>query len=193
MVDRDSVDELSSQVTSRATRAGLWMTVGAAVLFLSGLFAGLALSGRLMGQPVSPAPIASNPIAADPMPPPESPNTGCEPRRPDWLGKDLEPGSPEMLDAVARRVREILKLDAKQEKRVRSIIDKYHPRMEELRREFEPELRKLAVEALADLWPVLQDEQREHLGRILGRHGQWLIRSVTQPASAATSRAVPSE
>ena len=192
MVDHDNVDELSSQVTSRATRAGLWMTVGAAVLFLSGLFAGLALSGRLMGQPVSPAPTASNPIAADATTSPESPNDAREPRRPDWLNQDLEPGSPEMLDAVARRVREILKLDAKQEKRVRSIIDKYHPRMEELRREFEPALRKLAVEALADLWPVLQAEQREHLSRVLGRQGQWLIRSVTQPA-ATTSKAVSNE
>jgi len=104
-------------------------------------------------------------------------------------GLRVSPGHAEDLDKVARRVRQILDLDVGQENQVRAIIDKYHPRMEALRKQFEPELCKLAIAALADLWPVLEGEQRGRLNRILGRHGKWLVGAASRPtAAAATSR-----
>lgn len=190
MVDLGSEGELSHQVTSRAARAGVWMTIAGVVLFVSGMLAGLTLDRRLMGQPVHQGegtaiqpPAGVNEKRAD------DEKCGIKPGK--WFNEDFEPGSPEMLDAVSRRVREVLELDDEQEKSVRVIIKKYHPRMEELRKEFEPELRKLALTALVDFWPVLEPEQRKRLERILGRHGRWLIRSVTQPASAPSTDNMP--
>ncbi len=181
MVDNSDTNRLTSQAASSAARAGLWLTVGGAALFLVGVLTGLTLDRRLMGEPVA----AEDDRSAGGEARIDDDPTGTDERvrKALWLDGDYEPGSPEMLDAVARRVREILKLDAAQEKQVRAIIDKYHPRMEEMRQRFEPELRRLAIEALGDFWPVLQTEQRERLERILGRHGRWLIRSVTQPTS----------
>lgn len=185
MVDIDSQEELSHQVSARATRAGIWMTATGAALFVAGLFAGLAIDRQLMGEPIRPA----DQVLPGPEAQPDAARQKDEEIKINvYLKGDPEPGSPEMLDAVARRVREVLKLDENQERKVRAIIDKYHPRMEALRKRFEPELRGLAGEAIVDLWPILQADQRARLERILGRHGRWLIHAVTQPASAPSVR-----
>jgi hypothetical protein len=179
MADADNGTELSYRVASRAARAGMWMTAAGAALFVAGMLAGLMLNRQTVGQPVP----TGEGIPPRPEAGPYAERQNDEEIKIDvWLKGDPEPGSPQMLDAVARRVREVLKLDDDQERQVRAIIDKHHPRMEALRKQFEPELRKLALAAMLDLWPVLKDEQRKRLERILGRHGRWLIRSVTQPS-----------
>ena len=191
MVDVDRVDELSSEVTSRAARAGMWMIASAVVLFLAGVIAGLTIDRKLMGKPVAAAPVPVAQVVEDVEVAalPNKPGLSLKIDTPIWLRQDYEykPGTPEILDQVARRVRQILDLDAAQEKQVRAIIDKHHPRMEALRKQFEPELRKLAITALADLWPVLEGEQRGRLNRILGRHGKWLIGATSRPTTAATA------
>jgi hypothetical protein len=182
MADTRNEDELSSQVMSRAAKAGMWLTVAGVILFVAGMFAGMTLDRRLMGEAVAPESNESQPVVA--VGPATTQKDAPEVKRPSLFDQECEPGSPEMLDAVAKRVRDILKLNEEQTRQVRRMIDKYQPRMEELRKQFEPELRQLAIEAMADLWPLLEQDQRQRLQRLLGRHGRWLIRSVTQPSSS---------
>ncbi|MBN1344188.1 MAG: hypothetical protein JXQ73_15995 [Phycisphaerae bacterium] len=185
MAEDSRAHDLSEQVASRATRAGLWMTAGGVVLFVAGLLAGLSLDGRLMGQPVAPAPETPNETEAARGA--DHPNGIWDLEKvPPLIDHGCERGSPKMFDAVAKSVQQILKLNDEQGRQVRQIIVRYHPRMEGLRQQFEPELRRLALDALGDLWPILDGEQQGRLQRILARHGKWLGRAATQPVWAAS-------
>jgi hypothetical protein len=182
MVSIDSAEELSSQVTSRATRAGLWMSLGAVAMFVAGVMTGRAMDRRLMGGPVQVATVPPAPNEVQTPPAAKVQKDVPDVKTPEWLKHEYEPGSPEMLDHVTKRVKQILRLDEGQGQQVRAIIEKYNPRMEVLRRRFEPELRKLAIDAVSDLWPILRVEQRNRLTRILGRGGRWLIEATSRPA-----------
>jgi hypothetical protein len=188
MADTGTNNPLSSQVSHRATQAGLWMIAGAAALFIAGVFAGLTLERRLMGQGTPVAAAHANTIEiGDPA---KEANDSYDIRIP-LIDPNIEPGSPAMRDAVAERVTQILKLDPNQQRQVRGIIEKYTPRTEELRRRFEPELRKLALEALADLMPILQPDQRQHLERLLERHARGLLNPTTQSSRAKDGTGEP--
>lgn len=157
------------------------MTAAGVLLFLAGMMTGLTLDRRLMGQPVAPPVDEPNRTEATSAVARPTGQRDVETRA--WLEEGCDPASPEMLDTVARRVRQILGLKAEQEKQIRDIIEKYHPRMKGLRRQFEPELRALSVDVVGDLLPVLETKQRERFMRILNRHARWLARAVSQPTS----------
>lgn len=187
MAQDSSDNPLISQVRTCATHAGMWMAAGGVVLFVAGVFAGLTLEHQLMGQPPS-ADTGSGEGGAAATRGGE-PDDSCEIRVPP-IDPNIDPASSQMRDAVADRVRQILNLNGDQQHQVREIIEKYNPRMQEMLRRFEPEMRRLAFDALGDLRPVLNPEQREHLDRLLLRHARWLLRPSSRPA--LTSRDTPS-
>ncbi len=160
------------------------MLLGAAVMFFAGMFAGMTLDRRLMGEPV----LSAEEDATEAIAPPKHQVATTRPRNRRYDMKallpegDYDPGSPELLDAVAERVRKVLDLSEAQAVEVRGLIEELHPRMEEVRRHVEPELRKLALEAMTKLWPILDDRQREQMAEMLGEHGRWLVRAVGKPA-----------
>jgi len=188
MADTGRDKQLSHQVTVTAARAGLWMIAGAVALFIIGVLVGLTLERRLMGEPV--------PAEAQ-APTPSPTETPRDEAIEDPLAKvpcvdpNINPDSPAMRDVVAEQVRQILKLDETQRREVRAIIEKYNPRMQELRRRFEPELRKLALDALGDLRPILQPEQRDHLDRLLARHAKWFLNPTTPSAVPGSAPSDP--
>ncbi len=192
MVKPNETHDLSDQVVDRAARAGLWLTCAGVVLFVAGMVAGMALDRRLVGEqvdidaapPDEPATTVEKPEqATGPVHPKEGTIGRSEPAG-HGLG-DIKPIPSEVLDKVASRVRDVLRLSDEQERQVRQVIEKFHPRMEKLRHRIEPELRRLALDAVNDLLPILEPEQRDRLERILDRHAPWLGRAVSQPADAA--------
>lgn len=187
------MSNLNDQVVSRAAKTGIWLTCAGVVLFIAGMVAGLALDRRLVGQQVDigaeasdegPAVLPQPKEVDDSVHPTEGPTDGADVVLQGL--DDIKPIPSEVLDRVASRVRDFLRLNDEQEREVRQVIEKFHPRMEELRQRVEPELRRLAVDAVNDLLPILEDEQRGRLERILNRHAPWLGRAVSQPAQAGS-------
>jgi len=179
MADSRIDSPVNHQVSTHATQARLWLTACAFVLLGVGILAGVTLDRHLMGQSIPANGSAGSETQTAKTA--AEPNDTCVIKMP-LIDPNLDPESPEIRDAVALRVKEILKLDSDQQHQVRAIIEKYNPRIQDLRHRFEPELHRLALDALGDLRRVLNDDQKRHLDVLLGKHGRWLLKPSSQPA-----------